>query len=879
MVAFNARQDQQNPGNDNQPAHKQHHGSICQSVSSPSTTIVSSCLGDLELNYNSLRTITSSRCNKTHAFMLQPVLLLMIMTIAMTVAQSTESSVPPLRVFGPVDDNHDNGDDSKNSPEVSFAWYTTAQQRQFLQDHGSDCWPTVAADNENNNNNNALLQRFDEFSNAPFLQVELWKFCVFATTKGNVFWDRSQVVPLLTWEDLWQTTSTDQTTALLVAPSTTTIPNGATHTLFSTKSWIHSSFLRLDSQYAPSLSRTMMRLLLETERAVLTSNPLYMYQALAQQLQNEYDDEDNNNSNTSIGKSSTRSNSLWKVHCHVPSPTNPVDRVLVEQPRKQRRRRQKAGHQDANSALDLAEFSHLPTFGLHCTIPGGYCCQVWNDDGDDDDYMEDSSNEDGSKQKQQQHTSPPILMIKHPFGTSGGISTTATTKSTTMDTKTAALQKQQYPLHKDPVPYWSTVTAVPTSTTATPKKSKLESPNFFDILLQNNCLPTSTACHACLKRYTHSTGCDEQCTLECPCYCKVLCQIRPPPKQVQAVWYVAPPLLQLPEKQTQPQRLIPRIVHQTWYEPLEPDKYPNMSRLQQSWKQSGWTHKFYDDATAAVFLQDHFPPQVLEAYHAIQPGAFKADLFRYCVLLIQGGVYADMDVLLETNLEEAIAPNVGFMTPMDEPGIKVGQQSCLWNGFMAVAPGHPFVAKTIELVVNNIRNRFTSVDYDDMLCPNPILSTAHLFDILFTTGPCILGTAMNLVLQRPAQTGFTPGEIDVWGIGGDNGGADGLSGGSGDAPPLRVEPNDPRLAIPGRSIILRQNKNDMGAHRFTLEERNIVVCSTDMPDYDDRPKKPHYAESGKQTALYGTAQLYSDFVSANEEIRVVVVGNSANYTL
>lgn len=450
-----------------------------------------------------------------------------------------------------------------------------------------------------------------------------------------------------------------------------------------------------------------------------------------------------------------------------------------------------------------------------------------------------------------------------------------------MGTTSTALQKQQYPLHQDPVPYWSTITAVPTVTTAaeTPTKSKLESPNFFDILLQNNCLPTSTACHACLKRYTHSTGCDDQCTLECPCYCKVLCQIRPPPKQVQAVWYVAPPLLQLPEKQTQPQRLIPRIVHQTWYEPLEPDKYPNMSRLQQSWKQSGWTHKFYDDATAAVFLEENFPPQVLEAYHAIQPGAFKADLFRYCVLLIQGGVYADMDVLLETNLEEAIAPNVGFMTPMDEPGIKVGKQSCLWNGFMAVAPGHPFVAKTIELVVNNIRNRFTSVDYDDMLCPNPILSTAHLFDILFTTGPCILGTAMNLVLQRPAQTGFTPGEIDIWGMGGDNGGADGLSGSSSDAPPLRVEPKDPRLAIPGRSIILRQNKNDMGAHRFTLEERNIVVCSTDMPDYDDRPKKPHYAESGKQTALYGTAQLYSDFVSANEEIRVVVVGNSANYTL
>lgn len=230
-----------------------------------------------------------------------------------------------------------------------------------------------------------------------------------------------------------------------------------------------------------------------------------------------------------------------------------------------------------------------------------------------------------------------------------------------------------------------------------------------------------------------------------------------------------------------------------------------------------------------------------------------------------------MDVLLETNLEEAIAPDVGFMTPMDEPGIKVGQQACLWNGFMAVAPGHPFVAKTIELVVNNIRNRFTSVDYDDMLCPDPVLSASHLWDILFTTGPCILGTAMNLVLQRHPQTGFTTGELDIWDRSSD-------SSDKSQPPPL-VEPEDPRLAIPGRSIILRQNKNDIGAHRFTLEERNLIVCSTDMPDYDDRPKKPHYAESGKQTSLYGTTQLYSDFSSANEEIRVVVVGNPNNFTL
>jgi len=53
-------------------------------------------------------------------------------------------------------------------------------------------------------------------------------------------------------------------------------------------------------------------------------------------------------------------------------------------------------------------------------------------------------------------------------------------------------------------------------------------------------------------------------------------------------------------------------------------------------------------------------------YSCLLVGAFKADLFRYCVLLIRGGVYADMDVLLQTNLDDAIANDIGFMTPIDE---------------------------------------------------------------------------------------------------------------------------------------------------------------------------------------------------------------------
>jgi len=112
--------------------------------------------------------------------------------------------------------------------------------------------------------------------------------------------------------------------------------------------------------------------------------------------------------------------------------------------------------------------------------------------------------------------------------------------------------------------------------------------------------------------------------------------------------------------------LIPKIIHQTYFEPVTKEKYPNFSRLVESWKQSSWDYNFYNDEDARTFLSSHFPPEVREAYDALIPGAYKADLFRYCILLIHGGIYADVDVLLSVDLDKLVENDVGFMVPVDE---------------------------------------------------------------------------------------------------------------------------------------------------------------------------------------------------------------------
>ena len=73
------------------------------------------------------------------------------------------------------------------------------------------------------------------------------------------------------------------------------------------------------------------------------------------------------------------------------------------------------------------------------------------------------------------------------------------------------------------------------------------------------------------------------------------------------------------------------------------------------WHFTRFDYFFYDEIAAREFISRHFTPIILRAYDSIVPAGLKADLFKLCVLLLHGGVWADIDVLLETNLKTAIS--------------------------------------------------------------------------------------------------------------------------------------------------------------------------------------------------------------------------------
>lgn len=171
---------------------------------------------------------------------------------------------------------------------------------------------------------------------------------------------------------------------------------------------------------------------------------------------------------------------------------------------------------------------------------------------------------------------------------------------------------------------------------------------------------------------------------------------------------------------------IPRIIIQTHKNLLFKNReYYDASR---SWilKNPGYTYIFYDNNDCQEFLLKYFNPIVSFAWYKIKPGAFKADLFRYCILLILGGIYADFDTICVKPIEEIIDPNT-FSLFIREPD---NRYHMIWNAIIFSSKNNPIFKKCIDICVSNILTRRYPKSH------------------LNLTGPGVLGSSLNLINNK-----------------------------------------------------------------------------------------------------------------------------------
>ena len=118
-----------------------------------------------------------------------------------------------------------------------------------------------------------------------------------------------------------------------------------------------------------------------------------------------------------------------------------------------------------------------------------------------------------------------------------------------------------------------------------------------------------------------------------------------------------------------------------------------------------FTFHLFNDAECRRYIHDHFEADVLEAYDRLIPGAFKADLWRLCVMWREGGIYLDAKFSIRVPLREYVAGISGPWMVKDDWQPRQDQTSP-YQGILLAPPGHPVFLRGIRKSVENVALRF-----------------------------------------------------------------------------------------------------------------------------------------------------------------------------
>lgn len=193
--------------------------------------------------------------------------------------------------------------------------------------------------------------------------------------------------------------------------------------------------------------------------------------------------------------------------------------------------------------------------------------------------------------------------------------------------------------------------------------------------------------------------------------------------------------------QTAARKQIPRRIVQSW---VNRDLTEGMLALTKSHTRlnPGYAYVFYDDKECRAFIEKRFHPTVLLAYDAMTTAAFKADLFRYCELYVNGGWWFDLDTLSVGPIDAIVPAATQFACAKDfEEPFGDDQRYALYQAVLGSAPRHPILEKAIRKVCYNVS-----------LGPR-----AASLGALNVAGPLLLGSAVNTVFGRRSGTRLTCG--------------------------------------------------------------------------------------------------------------------------
>jgi len=180
---------------------------------------------------------------------------------------------------------------------------------------------------------------------------------------------------------------------------------------------------------------------------------------------------------------------------------------------------------------------------------------------------------------------------------------------------------------------------------------------------------------------------------------------------------------------------VPTVIYHSWHSTMVPPKMrDNIFKLLTM--NPEFDYYLYSDGGSQRYIEDNFPQEVLDTFNGLKPGAYKSDLWRYCILFKKGGVYLDIKYCTLEPLKDIIAKSPIMF--IKDQGWSEDQYNCFYNGAIISPPNNPVFKHCIDEIVSNYRMRkYNANDLD-------------------VTGPCVFGRQLKKYdIQTWANTRFT----------------------------------------------------------------------------------------------------------------------------
>jgi len=178
---------------------------------------------------------------------------------------------------------------------------------------------------------------------------------------------------------------------------------------------------------------------------------------------------------------------------------------------------------------------------------------------------------------------------------------------------------------------------------------------------------------------------------------------------------------------------IPANIFQTWHTKQLPLlMFNSVNKLKQN--NPRFKHYLFDDNDCREFIKNNFDETILKAYDSLIPGAYKADLWRYCVLYIHGGIYLDIKYTSVNNFK------FFNLLKKEHWALDFGGGG-IYNALMVCKPGNEILLKAINQIVINVNNKFYGNGFLDPTGPGLLYKYFNQEDISkLDTKHIVIGT-------------------------------------------------------------------------------------------------------------------------------------------